>query len=63
MAADRAAASCADANTASMAAIIRDAAALPWLHDSGLPARLVRTDGSVEITAGWPDDDGPTKAA
>lgn len=52
-----------DANTASMAAIIRDAAALPWLHDSGLPARLVRTDGSVEITAGWPDDDEPTKAA
>jgi thiamine biosynthesis lipoprotein len=49
-----AAGSCVDANTASTAAIIRSAAALSWLHDAGLPARLVRTDGSVEVTAGWP---------
>ena len=58
-----AAGSCLDANTASTAAIIRDAAALPWLHDIGLPARLVRQDGSVATTAGWPGDEGPTEAA
>jgi FAD:protein FMN transferase len=58
-----AAGSCVDANTASTAAIIRGAAALPWLRDAGLPARLVREDGSVETTAGWPHDTGPTEAA
>jgi FAD:protein FMN transferase len=58
-----AAGSCVDANTASTAAIIRSAAALPWLSDSGLPARLVRADGSVETTAGWPRDPGPADAA
>ncbi len=56
-----AAASCVDANTASTAAIIRSAAALPWLRDAGLPARLVREDGSVETTAGWPHDPGPAE--
>jgi FAD:protein FMN transferase len=58
-----AAGSCVDANTASTAAIIRSAAALPWLRDAGLPARLVREDGSVETTAGWPRDPGPDDAA
>jgi FAD:protein FMN transferase len=58
-----AAGSCTDANMASTAAIVRAAAAPSWLHDSGLPARLVRTDGTVETTAGWPDDDGPGNAA
>jgi thiamine biosynthesis lipoprotein len=53
-----AAGSCVDANTASTAAIIRGAAAPRWLHDVGLPARLVRDDGTVETTAGWPTDDG-----
>jgi thiamine biosynthesis lipoprotein len=56
-----AAGSCVDANTASTAAIIRGAAAVPWLRDAGLPARLVRRDGAVETTAGWPDDPGPTE--
>ncbi len=51
-----AAGSCTDANIASTAAIIRGAAALDWLHDLGLPARLVRHDGTVETTAGWPSD-------
>ena len=55
-----AAGSCVDANTASTAAIIRGAAALPWLRDAGLPARLVRGDGSVEMTAGWPRHGPPT---
>ncbi len=54
---------CVDANTASTAAIIRGEAALPWLNEAGLPARLVRHDGSVETTAGWPHDPGPTEAA
>jgi FAD:protein FMN transferase len=58
-----AAGSCTDANTASTAAIVRGAAALAWLHDVGLPARLVREDGTVETTAGWPRDDGPGDAA
>jgi thiamine biosynthesis lipoprotein len=51
-----AAGSCVDANTASTAAIVRSGAALTWLQETGLPARLVRHDGSVEITAGWPAD-------
>jgi FAD:protein FMN transferase len=58
-----AAGNCVDANTASTAAIIRGPAALDWLHDIGLPARLVRHDGTVETTAGWPRDDGPGPAA
>jgi FAD:protein FMN transferase len=58
-----AAGNCVDANTASTAAIIRGPAALDWLHDIGLPARLVRHDGTVETTAGWPRDDGPGEAA
>jgi len=53
-----AAGSCVDANTASTAAIIRSEAALSWLENAGLPARLVREDGSVETTAGWPSDPG-----
>ena len=51
-----AAGNCTDANTASTAAIVRSAAAIDWLHNLGLPARLVRHDGSVETTAGWPTD-------
>ena len=50
-----AAASCADANIASTAAIIRGAAAPDWLTQAGLPARLVRHGGTVERTPGWPD--------
>jgi FAD:protein FMN transferase len=58
-----AAGTCTDANTASTAAIVRGAAAPNWLHDVGLPARLVREDGTVETTAGWPTDNGPGDAA
>jgi FAD:protein FMN transferase len=58
-----AAGSCTDANMASTAAIIRGPAAPSWLRDIGLPARLVREDGTVETTAGWPRDDGPGAAA
>lgn len=58
-----AAGSCVDANTASTAAIVRGPAAPDWLRELGLPARLVRPDGTVETTAGWPRDDGPGEAA
>ncbi len=58
-----AAGTCTDANTASTAAIIRGPAATDWLHEAGLPARLVRLDGTVATTAGWPRDDGPGEAA
>ncbi len=51
-----AAATCADANIASTAAIIRSEAAPAWLAGSGLPARLVRHDGTVHTTPGWPAD-------
>jgi FAD:protein FMN transferase len=49
-----AAGTCVDANTASTAAIIRGAAAPGWLAGLGLPARLVRPDGTAVTTAGWP---------
>jgi FAD:protein FMN transferase len=54
-----AAGTCTDANTASTAAIIRGAAAPGWLNDLGLPARLVRHDGTMATTAGWPADGDP----
>ncbi len=54
-----AAGSCTDANIASTAAIIRGPSAVGWLRELGLPARLVRADGSAEITAGWPGGPGP----
>lgn len=50
-----AAASCVDANTASTAALILADGAPAWLRELGLPARLVRADGSVTVTAGWPE--------
>jgi len=51
-----AAGTCADANAASTAAIIRGRAALGWLAGLGLPARLVDATGVVFTVAGWPDD-------
>jgi FAD:protein FMN transferase len=52
-----AAATCVGANTASTAAIIRGEPAARWLDENGLPARLVRVDGRVVTTGGWPADD------
>ncbi|MDH6577748.1 FAD:protein FMN transferase [Kitasatospora sp. MAP5-34] len=51
-----AAASCVDANTASTAAVVLGEKAPGWLGSAGLPARLVRTDGSVLTLGGWPAD-------
>ena len=53
-----AAASCVDANTASTAAIIRGQEAASWLDQLGLPARLVRLDGTVVRTGGWRRPEG-----
>ena len=51
-----AAANCVGANIASTAAIVRGGQAVPWLDGLGLPARLVRHDGSTITVAGWPAD-------
>lgn len=56
-----AAASCADANTASTAAIIRGDQAPGWLTSLGLPARLVDEAGTVHTVAGWPDEGASTR--
>lgn len=49
-----AAETCVDANTASTASIVRGRQALGWLGSMGMPARLVRADGMVLTTGGWP---------
>jgi thiamine biosynthesis lipoprotein len=51
--------SCADANAASTAAIIRGRDALGWLAKLGLPSRLVDATGVVFTVAGWPDEAVP----
>jgi len=54
--------SCADANAASTAAVIRGHRALGWLGQLGLPARLVDATGVVFTVAGWPDDPVPQES-
>jgi thiamine biosynthesis lipoprotein len=49
-----AAATCAEANVASTAAIVLGDDAPAWLAEHGLPARLVALDGRVLIQGGWP---------
>jgi thiamine biosynthesis lipoprotein len=51
-----AAADCVAANIASTAAIVRGAAALPWLDSLRLPARLVALDGVVARVSNWPPE-------
>jgi thiamine biosynthesis lipoprotein len=53
-----AAATCADANAASTAAIICGEAAPRWLDGLDIPARLVGRDGQVVLTSGWPSATG-----
>jgi thiamine biosynthesis lipoprotein ApbE len=50
-----AAATCADANTAATAAIIRGRLAPGWLTGLRLPARLVAQDGTVHVLNAWPE--------
>jgi len=56
------AASCVQANAASTAAIVLGEHALDWLEGLGLPARLVRLDGTVVQTRGWPAPAQPRPA-
>jgi thiamine biosynthesis lipoprotein len=49
-----AAATCADANAASTAAIVAGARAEGWLAATGLPARLTGHDGRICDLNGWP---------
>lgn len=49
-----AAATCLEANTAATAAIVMGASAADWLERRGLPARLVKRDGSILRLPGWP---------
>jgi FAD:protein FMN transferase len=49
-----AAASCADANIASTAALVMGRRAPAWLAAQGLPARLVAVSGAVTVQGGWP---------
>jgi thiamine biosynthesis lipoprotein len=49
-----AAATCAEANAASTAAIILGDDAPDWLAAEGLPARLVRHDGATASVGSWP---------
>ena len=51
-----AAGTCADANIAATAAIIRGERAVGWLTEAGLPARLIRRDGAITTTSGWPSE-------
>ena len=54
-----AASSCHRANTLSTAAIVRGAAALPWLRELGVAARLVDAQGTVTLLGGWPAEPLP----
>lgn len=59
-----AARTCAQANAASTAALVKGEGAVRWLTGKGLPARLVRHDGLVVTTPGWPTSvTTPTEAA
>ena len=49
-----AAATCAEANIAATAAIVRGAPAAAWLSGLGLPARLVDHEGQVLTIGDWP---------
>ncbi len=50
-----AAGSCATANAATTASLVRGEKAVAWVRALALPARFVRHDGRVLVTDGWPD--------
>ena len=47
---------CVTANTHSTAALVQGTRAVAWLLVRGLPARLLRADGSVTVVNHWPAD-------
>jgi len=53
-----AAATCAEANAASTAALVAGRDAVDWLTATGLPARLVSVDGTIRRVGSWPEADG-----
>lgn len=53
-----AAASCAEANIAATAALVKGRAALGWLAGHGLPARLVDVDRRASYVGQWPRQGG-----
>ena len=57
------AATCAEANAASTAAIVMGADAASWLTSVGVPARLIGHDGTVLHVCGWPACDNEKLAA
>jgi thiamine biosynthesis lipoprotein ApbE len=58
-----AAGTCADANAATTAALVKGADAERWLTRRGLPARLVAHSGAVITTPGWPTEPADLEAA
>jgi thiamine biosynthesis lipoprotein len=50
---------CITANTHSTAALVQGTRAISWLQGRGLPARLIRADGSVTVINHWPADVTP----
>jgi thiamine biosynthesis lipoprotein len=58
-----AASSCVDANTASTAAIVFGEDAPRRLEELGVSARLVRRDGRIVVTGGWPVEQALGRAA
>ncbi len=50
------AADCVAANSAAACGVISGRDAVEWLTATGLPARLVATDGSLAFVNGWPAD-------
>jgi FAD:protein FMN transferase len=49
--------SCLEANTLSTTALVRGAAAVPWLREMRAPARLVNAYGGVVTLGDWPTDE------
>jgi thiamine biosynthesis lipoprotein len=45
---------CVDANAAATATIVLGEAGIAWLESTGLPGRLVDTDGEIARVGGWP---------
>lgn len=51
---------CVAANTATTAALVLGAEAVPWLAERSVAARLVASDGAVTTVGGWPTTGGAT---
>ena len=52
-----AASSCAHANAVTTASLVRGERAVDWVRGLGLPARFLRSDGSLVLTDGWPREE------